>query len=290
MEILYGNTLANHLKESMKKKIDALRDQEKRIPMLAVILVGDDNEASKSYVRSKEKACKSVGMEVAIIQLEGDISQEDLMNAIQKCNEDKDVDGILVQLPLPKHLNEKEAVNAIDPRKDVDGLTPSNAGKLLLQEKGFVPCTPKGIMEMLSSIGMEDLSGKKAVVMGRSILVGKPIALLLQNKNATVTTVHSKTKDPEQICKEADILVVAIGKPNYVTKEFVKEGAVVIDVGINRKDGKIVGDVDFEQVKSVASVLTPVPKGVGPMTVCTLLSNTLDAYERRERENGSNSV
>ena len=210
MEILYGNTLANHLKESMKKKIDALRDQEKRIPMLAVILVGDDNEASKSYVLSKEKACKSVGMEVAIIQLEGDISQEDLINTIQKCNEDKDVDGILVQLPLPKHLNEKEAVNAIDPRKDVDGLTPSNAGKLLLQEKGFGPCTPKGIMEMLSSIGMEDLSGKKAVVMGRSILVGKPIALLLQNKNATVTTVHSKTKDPEQICKEADILVVAL--------------------------------------------------------------------------------
>ena len=257
--------------------------------MLAVILVGDD-PASATYVRSKEKACKSVGMEAAMIEMDRTATTEDVLRAVKTCNEDADVDGILVQLPLPAHIDQNKVIAAIDPNKDVDGLTPVNAGKLLLGQKGLVPCTPKGVMAMLASIGLTDLSKKRAVVVGRSILVGKPLALLLQAKNATVTVVHSQTVDPEKICHEADIVVVAIGVPNFITKGWIKKGAVVIDVGINRVDGKLVGDVDFESVKDKASYISPVPKGVGPMTVCMLLSNTLEAYERREKENDGDRV
>ncbi|WP_301187795.1 bifunctional methylenetetrahydrofolate dehydrogenase/methenyltetrahydrofolate cyclohydrolase FolD [uncultured Dubosiella sp.] len=283
MTVLYGNTLSQTLKEEMKKKIDKLGEEGKRIPMLAVILVGD-NPASQSYVRSKEKACRSIGMQAAMIVMDKNVTTEDVIRAVVKCNEDPDVDGILVQLPLPSHIDQQRVINTIDPRKDVDGLTISNAGRLVLGQKGLVPCTPKGIMAMLDSIGMSDLSGKRAVVIGRSILVGKPIALLLQERNATVTIIHSKTVDPEKIAHEADIVIAAIGVPRFITKGWIKEGAVVIDVGINRVDGKLVGDVDFDSVEQKASWISPVPKGVGPMTVCMLLSNTLEAYERREKE------
>ncbi|GJM58545.1 bifunctional methylenetetrahydrofolate dehydrogenase/methenyltetrahydrofolate cyclohydrolase FolD [uncultured Dubosiella sp.] len=283
MTVLYGNTLSQTLKEEMKKKIDKLGEEGKRIPMLAVILVGD-NPASQSYVRSKEKACRSIGMQAAMIVMDKNVATEDVVRAVVKCNEDPDVDGILVQLPLPSHIDQQRVINTIDPRKDVDGLTISNAGRLVLGQKGLVPCTPKGIMAMLDSIGMSDLSGKRAVVIGRSILVGKPIALLLQERNATVTIIHSKTVDPEKIAHEADIVIAAIGVPRFITKGWIKEGAVVIDVGINRVDGKLVGDVDFDSVEQKVSWISPVPKGVGPMTVCMLLSNTLEAYERREKE------
>ncbi|WP_300921092.1 bifunctional methylenetetrahydrofolate dehydrogenase/methenyltetrahydrofolate cyclohydrolase FolD [uncultured Dubosiella sp.] len=283
MTVLYGNTLSQTLKEEMKKKIDKLGEEGKRIPMLAVILVGD-NPASQSYVRSKEKACRSIGMQAAMIVMDKNVTTEDVIRAVVKCNEDPDVDGILVQLPLPSHIDQQRVINTIDPRKDVDGLTISNAGRLVLGQKGLVPCTPKGIMAMLDSIGMSDLSGKRAVVIGRSILVGKPIALLLQERNATVTIIHSKTVDPEKIAHEADIVIAAIGVPRFITKGWIKEGAVVIDVGINRVDGKLVGDVDFDSVEQKVSWISPVPKGVGPMTVCMLLSNTLEAYERREKE------
>lgn len=281
MEIIYGSDLSLKVKADIQSEVEALKAQGRRIPVLSVILVGD-NPASQSYVRGKEKACLSVGMENRTIVLDGNISQEELVKVVQEQNEDKNVDGILVQLPLPKHLNEKAIIDCIDPKKDVDGLHPYNAGCLLAGRDGFVPCTPLGVMEMLASIGLTDLAGKKAVVCGRSDLVGKPLALLLQQKNATVTIVHSKTKNIEEICSQADILIVAIGKAKYIGSDWIQPGAVVIDVGINRVDGKLCGDVDFEAVKEKTSYISPVPKGVGPMTVCMLLSNTLKAYRMHE--------
>lgn len=281
--ILYGSELAAKLQEQMKQSIDALREQGKRLPCLSVILVGD-NPASQSYVKSKANACHKIGIENRTIVLDGNISQEELEEAIAKENADPEVDGILVQLPLPKGLDERSALAAISADKDVDGLHPLNAGALMLGEEGFVPCTPKGVMAILKEAGLEDLSGKRAVVMGRSSLVGKPVAQLLQNANATVTTVHSRTKNTAAVCKEADILIAAIGVPEFVTADFIKEGAVVIDVGINRVDGKLKGDVKFDEVEPLASVITPVPKGVGPMTVCMLLDNTMEAWRRHEGE------
>lgn len=283
MEIIWGNQLAEEVKADLRQKVDALKEQGKRLPVLAVVLVGD-NPASQSYVRSKANACISVGMENKTIVLDGDISQEALLEKAKELNADPNIDGILVQLPLPKHLDADSVIMAIDPNKDVDGLHPVNAGNLLTGRDGFVPCTPLGIMYMLKSVGYEDLAGKTAVVCGRSNLVGKPVALLLQNQNATVTIVHSKTPHIEEICSQADILVVAMGKEKMVKANWVKEGAVVIDVGINRmENGKLCGDVDFEDVKAKTKAITPVPKGVGPMTVCMLLSNTYRAYQIHER-------
>lgn len=283
MEIIWGNQLAEEVKADLRQKVDALKEQGKRLPVLAVVLVGD-NPASQSYVRSKANACISVGMENKTIVLDGDISQEALLEKVKELNADPNIDGILVQLPLPKHLDADSVIMAIDPNKDVDGLHPVNAGNLLTGRDGFVPCTPLGIMYMLKSVGYEDLAGKTAVVCGRSNLVGKPVALLLQNQNATVTIVHSKTPHIEEICSQADILVVAMGKEKMVKANWVKEGAVVIDVGINRmENGKLCGDVDFEAVKAKTKAITPVPKGVGPMTVCMLLSNTYRAYQIHER-------
>lgn len=283
MEIIWGNQLAEEVKADLRQKVDALKEQGKRLPVLAVVLVGD-NPASQSYVRSKANACISVGMENKTIVLDGDISQEALLEKVKESNADPNIDGILVQLPLPKHLDADSVIMAIDPNKDVDGLHPVNAGNLLTGRDGFVPCTPLGIMYMLKSVGYEDLAGKTAVVCGRSNLVGKPVALLLQNQNATVTIVHSKTPHIEEICSQADILVVAMGKEKMVKANWVKEGAVVIDVGINRmENGKLCGDVDFEDVKAKTKAITPVPKGVGPMTVCMLLSNTYRAYQIHER-------
>ena len=274
MEIIWGNQLAEEVKADLRQKVDVLKEQGKRLPVLAVVLVGD-NPASQSYVRSKANACISVGMENKTIVLDGDISQEALLEKVKELNADPNIDGILVQLPLPKHLDADSVIMAIDPNKDVDGLHPVNAGNLLTGRDGFVPCTPLGIMYMLKSVGYEDLAGK---------LVGKPVALLLQNQNATVTIVHSKTPHIEEICSQADILVVAMGKEKMVKANWVKEGAVVIDVGINRmENGKLCGDVDFEDVKAKTKAITPVPKGVGPMTVCMLLSNTYRAYQIHER-------
>ena len=278
MEIIWGSELSKQVKEELALKVQTIKDAGKRAPLLAVILVGED-PASQSYVKSKANACYEVGMENVTIHMAADIQMEELISKIEELNQDDNVDGILVQLPLPQGLDREQAILAIAPDKDVDGLHPMNAGAIFTDRKGFIPCTPKGVMKMLESIGYDDLSGKRAVVCGRSMLVGKPAAMLLQNKNATVTVVHSKTKNIEEITSQADILVCAMGVPKIVKENWVKEGAVVIDVGIHRmEDGKLCGDVDFEQVKDKCSAITPVPKGVGPMTVCMLLDNTYQAY------------
>lgn len=279
-ELVYGSELSLLYKKEMKEKIDALKAANKRVPCLAVILVGN-NPASLSYIKSKEKACGSIGMDSKFIHLDEEVGQIALENEIQKCNEDDSVDGILLQLPLPKGYDENRAIFKIDASKDVDGLHPLNVGKLYLGEKGFVPCTPRGCMAILEAMHC-DIVGKNAVVIGRSKLVGAPIARLLQNANATVTICHSKTKNLKEVCKNADILICALGKPKMVNHEYIKQGAYVVDVGINRKeDGKLCGDVNTEDVLPYVTAVTPVPKGVGPMTVCMLLANTLDAYESR---------
>lgn len=281
--IIYGSEIAAEVKAALKEKVEKLAAANKRLPKLVVILVGD-NPASLSYVTGKEKACKAVGMDNELIKLPAETTQEELEALIQQLNEDEGVDGILVQLPLPKHLNEDAILEKIDPNKDVDGFHPVNVGKMMLNKDTFLPCTPKGITVMLDKMGLEDLSGKEAVVIGRSNIVGKPMGQLLLNRNATVTYVHSRTKNIEEVCRRADVLVVAIGRPRFVTKEWVKEGAAVIDVGINRVEGKLCGDVDFDDVVDHVSYITPVPKGVGPMTIAMLMENTFEAYLRRTGE------
>lgn len=283
MGIIYGSELSQKIKEELKQEIEKLQKEGKRLPVLSVILVGD-NPASQSYVKSKANACASIGMENRTICMPGSTTQQELLEEVKRQNEDPEVDGILVQLPLPSHLDEVSVIDAISSDKDVDGLHPVNAGKLLTGRDGFVPCTPLGVMEMLASIGYTDLSGLNAVVIGRSNLVGKPLSLLLQKQNATVMMAHSRTAHLKELCQQADILISAIGKPKKITADYIKEGAVVIDVGINRmEDGKLCGDVDFEAVKEKTKAITPVPKGVGPMTVCMLLKNTLKAYKEHEK-------
>ena len=281
-EIVYGSEIAKKIKAKLAAKMQALKQEGKRLPKLCVVLVGN-HPASLSYVTGKEKACREIGMENDLIRLPQDISEKALLDFIQKLNVDDAVDGILVQLPLPAHIDEHKVLFAIDPAKDVDGFHPISLGKLMLQEDTFISCTPKGIMRILEEIGYDDLSGKKAVVVGRSNIVGKPVAQLLMNKHATATVCHSRTKNVEEIAAQADILIAAIGKPRYIHASWVKEGAVVIDVGINRdENNKLCGDVDFEAVKEKAAYITPVPKGVGPMTIAMLLENTLEAYEKKE--------
>lgn len=281
-EIVYGSEIAKKIKAKLAAKMQALKQEGKRLPKLCVVLVGN-HPASLSYVTGKEKACREIGMENDLIRLPQDISEKALLDFIQKLNVDDAVDGILVQLPLPAHIDEHKVLFAIDPAKDVDGFHPISLGKLMLQEDTFISCTPKGIMRILEEIGYDDLSGKKAVVVGRSNIVGKPVAQLLMNKHATVTVCHSRTENVEEIAAQADILIAAIGKPRYIHASWVKEGAVVIDVGINRdENNKLCGDVDFEAVKEKAAYITPVPKGVGPMTIAMLLENTLEAYEKKE--------
>lgn len=281
-EIVYGSEIAKKIKAKLAAKMQALKQEGKRLPKLCVVLVGN-HPASLSYVTGKEKACREIGMENDLIRLPQDISEKALLDFIQKLNVDDAVDGILVQLPLPAHIDEHKVLFAIDPAKDVDGFHPISLGKLMLQEDTFISCTPKGIMRILEEIGYDDLSGKKAVVVGRSNIVGKPVAQLLMNKHATVTVCHSRTKNVEEIAAQADILIAAIGKPRYIHASWVKEGAVVIDVGINRdENNKLCGDVDFEAVKEKVAYITPVPKGVGPMTIAMLLENTLEAYEKKE--------
>lgn len=272
-DLIDGKKVASEIKNALKKDVEELKSKG-IIPNLAVILVGD-NPASKKYVASKEKTCTELGIKSSVFRLSQDISQADLINHIDMLNADSAVNGILVQLPLPQGLNEKEIMNRIAPTKDVDGFGPHALGKLVLDEPVFIPCTPHGVMKMLEVYNIE-ISGKHAVVVGRSIIVGKPLALLLLRKNATVTICHSKTPNLKEECLKADILCVAIGKAGFIKGDMVKNGATVIDIGINvTPEGKIVGDVDFEAAKEKASYITPVPGGAGPMTIAMLIYNTV---------------
>jgi len=277
-KILDGKKVASEARERIAVIVKEIKESGKVSPGLAVVLVGD-NPASKVYVGQKEKACKEVGFESFLYRLPEETTQQELLELVAKLNEDPKVHGILVQLPLPKHLNETEVIEAIRPEKDVDGFHPMNLGKLVAGLPCAVPCTPKGIMYLLEYYGIE-IEGKNAVVVGRSNIVGKPVTHLLLQKNATVTICHSRTKNLEAITQEADILVVAAGKPHFITQHMVKKGAVVVDVGINRLESGLVGDVDFDGVRMKASWITPVPGGVGPMTIAMLLQNTLEMYER----------
>lgn len=276
-----GKSISAKRKDELKLKIDKLKETGKRIPKLTVILVGD-HQASQTYVRNKEKGCAYVGMLSDIIRMDKNISEDELINVIQELNHDDTVDGILVQLPLPSHIQEDKILDLIGPSKDVDGFHPSNVAKLFLGQDGLVPCTPKGMMVLLVEINY-DLTGKEVVVVGRSNIVGKPVSLLCLQKNATVTMAHSRTKDLQKVCQRADVLIAAIGKAKFFNRDYVKQGAVVLDVGINRdENNKLCGDVDYEDVKDIVSYITPVPGGVGPMTIAMLLENTLQAYEKRE--------
>lgn len=274
-KLVSGKELSKEIREELTAKVVAIKDSGKRVPTLCVIMVGN-NPASASYVKGKEKACTQIGMNSKMYHLE-ECTEEELINLIEEQNKDPEVDGILVQLPLPKGFDERKVLLHIDPSKDVDGLHPMNLGRLYSNQKGFVPCTPKGIMRLLDKMGV-DLDGKRVVVIGRSQLVGGPVAKLLQDKNATVTICHSHTKDLASITQQAEVLVVAIGRAHQVTAEHVAEGAYVIDVGVNRVDGKLVGDVDTDVVLDKCAKITPVPGGVGPMTITMLLENTLEAY------------
>lgn len=276
-QILDGIVFSAEIKEDVKRRVAAMKEQGV-IPGLAVILVGDD-PASEIYVRNKGKGCEETGILSRTIRMNAAATQEELEAEIDRLNRDPAIHGILVQLPLPGHLDEAVALAKILPEKDVDGFHLINAGHLMTGTEGVTPCTPKGALYMIRSTG-EDLSGKEAVVIGRSNIVGKPMAMLLLQQNCTVTLCHSRTKNLAEHTRRADILIVAIGKAGFVTADMVKEGAIVIDVGINRVDGKVCGDVDFEKVKEKAGWITPVPGGVGRMTIAMLLSNTADAAER----------
>ena len=281
--LIDGKAAAAQLRETIASAVATLKSEHNVEPGLAVVLVGDD-PASQVYVRNKGIATKKAGMRSIEHKLPGDTSEDDVAALVRKLNADDAVDGILVQLPLPDHINSSRIINEIDPGKDVDGLTEVNAGRLILGKQGLVPCTPQGSVILAKSV-KPDLTGMHAVVVGRSILVGKPLAMLLQDENCTVTMAHSRTKDLAAVCREADILCAAVGRPRLIEGDWVKEGAIVIDVGINRieEDGKsrLVGDVDFDAAKSRAGAITPVPGGVGPMTIACLLRNTAFAAARR---------
>lgn len=275
MKLLNGKDLADKIKDEVQAEVRALKGNGQKVH-LAVIQVGD-NPASTTYVRNKEKACEYCGIESLVYRFIEDVEEEQLLNFIKQRNLDKDVTGILVQLPLPKHIDEDKVIQAIAPEKDVDGFHPINVGNLMIGRDTFVPCTTAGIIELLKENNI-DIEGKRCVVVGRSNIVGKPTAIELLRNNGTVTICHSKTKNLKEICKQADILVCAIGKPKFFTKDYVKDGAVVIDVGIHRQeDSKLCGDVDFDDVKDIVSAITPVPGGVGAMTVAMLMKNCVKA-------------
>ena len=276
-KIIDGKELAKKIRMELKVEVDELR-KNNIIPKLAVIMVGED-KASKVYVRNKSRACEEIGVEFEEFLLEESTTMEELLDLIDKLNSRSDVHGILLQSPIPKHLDISKAFNRIDYRKDVDGFNPINVGKLVIGQDSFVSCTPFGVIKMLEEYGIE-IEGKHAVVIGRSNIVGKPLSQCLLAKNATVTVCHSRTKNIKEETLRADILVAALGKAKFVTADMVKEGAVVIDVGINRNDeGKLVGDVDFENVEPKASFITPVPGGVGPMTIAMLMHNVVKAVK-----------
>ena len=283
MKILDGKAVSLKVKESVKVRADELKKFGVE-PTLAVVLVGED-KASQTYVRAKEKACNEYGIKSVAHRLSENTTQNELLALINVLNLDDSIHGILVQLPLPKHIDTNVVLAAIDPRKDVDGFHAVNVGKLVSGLDGFVPCTPLGVMEILKEYGI-DVAGLNAVVIGRSNIVGKPMANLLLNASATVTVTHSKTKNLKEICKNADLIVAAIGKPFFLKADMVKDGAVVVDVGINRlDDGGLVGDVDFEEVAPKCSYITPVPGGVGPMTIAMLLNNTILAAQAKIAKN-----
>lgn len=277
--LIKGSEISKQIKEELKQTIARLKEKHGIVPGLATVLVGED-EASKVYVGAKEKACAALGIYSERINLPADVKEEDLLALIEKLNHNKKINGILVQLPLPGHIHAKKVLDAIDPAKDVDGFHPVNVGKMVLGEPTFLPCTPHGILELLKRSGTET-SGADVVVVGRSNIVGKPVANLLLQKgktgNATVTICHTGTKDIASHTRRADILIVAVGKPKAITADMVKEGVVVIDVGVNRLETGLVGDVDFEGVKEKAKAITPVPGGVGPMTITMLMTNTVEA-------------
>ena len=278
-QLIDGKELAKNIRQELKKENDKLK--EKGInAKLAVILVGDDN-ASKVYIKNKSKACNDVGIEFEEILLDSNTTMDKLLNVIENLNLREDINGILLQSPIPKELNIQEAFEKIDYRKDVDGFNPINVGKLMIGQDGFIPCTPYGIVRMLEEYNIP-VEGKNAIVIGRSNSVGKPLSQSLLNKNATVTVCHSRTRDIQNVTKNADILISAVGKLNMVTEDMVKDGAVVIDVGMNRKEnGKLAGDVDFENVKEKTSYITPVPGGVGPMTIAMLMNNVIKATKQQ---------
>ena len=275
--LLDGKLISEEIKKRVAEEVYSLNDTL----TLAIILVGKD-PASEIYVNSKTKACEKAGIKTKDYFLDNKIPEKELIDLIRTLNEDPLITGILVQMPLPSHISEDNVVNSIDPAKDVDGLNIINQGKLLNNANCIVPATPKGILSLLKRYFVE-ISGKHAVIIGRSKLVGKPMALLLLNNNATITVCHSRTENLKEIVKRADIVIVAIGKPKFLTADMVKKDAAVIDVGINRVQGKIVGDVDFEEVSEVASYITPVPRGVGPMTIASLLENVVKCYHMQNR-------
>lgn len=276
--ILDGKSLADKITQNLKNEVSKLDKK----PKLAVILVGD-NPASEIYVRNKEKRAVEIGFESLVLPLPKDISEENLLEHIYILNEDENINAILIQLPLPEHINKQRIMEAIEPIKDVDGFTSYNFGRLALGYKPYsYPCTPKGIIRLLDEYNIE-IEGKNALVIGRSIIVGKPVSLLLQSRNATVTTAHSKTKNLKELAAKADIIVSAVGKPKFITADYVKENAIIVDVGINRTENGLCGDVDFVNVKEKTSFITPVPKGVGPMTIAMLMENTLELYKIQQK-------
>lgn len=276
--IIKGNEVAEKKRAQLKEEVVKLKEQG-IVPGLAVILVGED-PASRSYVKGKQKGCEQVGIYSELIEFPDTITEERLLAEIDRLNEDDRINGILVQLPLPKHIEEKAIIERISPKKDVDGFHPINIGRMMTGQDTFLPCTPHGILELVKETNI-DISGKHVVVIGRSNIVGKPVGQLFLNENATVTYCHSKTKNIKELSKLADILVVAVGRPKMVTADYIKEGAVVIDVGVNRLEtGKLCGDVDFENVLDIAGYITPVPKGVGGVTITMLLHNTVESAKR----------
>ena len=282
--VVSGKDLAKCLKDEMAIEITELEKKYGRVPHLAVILVGED-PGSVSYVKGKEKACLEIGIKNTTIKKTSDITEEELLNIINELNNDDSVDGILVQLPLPRHINTDKVIESVRYDKDVDGFHPMNVASLYLKQPGVVPCTPKGVIKLLKSFDCQ-IEGKKAVVIGRSNIVGMPVSKLLLDNNATVTITHSRTKNLAEVTREADILIAALGKPKFVTADMVKDGAVVIDVGVNRnpENNKLCGDVDFDNVVDKVSFITKVPGGVGPMTICCLMENTIECFKKHMGE------
>ncbi|MDP4096736.1 bifunctional methylenetetrahydrofolate dehydrogenase/methenyltetrahydrofolate cyclohydrolase FolD [Paenibacillus sp. P96] len=276
--LISGTQVSQEIRADLRKEVEELKAQD-FVPGLAVVLVGED-PASQVYVRNKEKACHDLGFYSEVHRLPADTQQEELLALVDRLNRQENIHGILVQLPLPGHIEEKAVIDAIAVHKDVDGFHPVNVGNLVIGDDSLLPCTPAGVIELIKRTGLE-MAGKHAVVIGRSNIVGKPVSLLLQRENATVTMCHSRTSNMAELCRQADILVVAIGRANFVDASYVKPGAVVIDVGMNRLDnGKLAGDVDFASVQEISGPITPVPGGVGPMTITMLMKNTLIAAKR----------
>lgn len=277
--IIDGKKISAEIKEELKQRVAQLKEAGVE-GALAVIQVGDD-AASSVYVRNKKRACEYIGIQSKAFELPATTTQEELLNLVEKLNQDDSVDGILVQLPLPEHMDEKAVIHAISPQKDVDGFHPQSVGSLVIGEPGFVSCTPAGIIQLLKRSKVS-IDGKTCVIVGRSNIVGKPMASLMLRENATVTVTHSHTKQLKEICRTADILIVAIGKKEYITKDYIKPGAVVIDVGIHRdENNKLSGDVKYDEAEGIASMITPVPGGVGPMTIAMLMHNCVDAMDRK---------